>query len=168
MLHSMTGYGSASFKIDELELEIEIKTLNSKYLDTKIILPSSISVYELELNKLLKDNLIRGKVDLRIKFSDIASESVKFESREEVRNLLPDILGKVLARVWLDSSFHHDFSRDPQKTLEKNGVFLPENMSIEFQKQNTDRPRIVVFEQKPGSKFKLRVFYLQLVMMAGR
>ena len=78
MLHSMTGYGSASFKIDELELEIEIKTLNSKYFDSKIILPSSISVYELELNKLLKDNLIRGKVDLRIKFSDIASESVKF------------------------------------------------------------------------------------------
>ena len=78
MLHSMTGYGSASFKIDELEIEIEIKTLNSKYLDSKIILPSSISVYELELNKLLKDNLIRGKVDLRIKFSDIANESVKF------------------------------------------------------------------------------------------
>jgi len=26
----------------------------------------------------------------------------------------------------------------------------------------------VVFEQKPGSKFKLRIFYLQLVMMAGR
>ena len=98
----------------------------------------------------------------------LVSKSVRLESREEVRNLLPDILGKVLARVWLDSSFHHDFSRDPQKTLEKNGVFLPENMSIEFQKQNTDRPRIVVFEQKPGSKFKLRVFYLQLVMMAGR
>ena len=78
MLHSMTGYGSASFKIDELEIEIEIKTLNSKYLDSKIILPSSISVYELELNKLLKDNLIRGKVDLRIKFNEIASESVKF------------------------------------------------------------------------------------------
>lgn len=98
----------------------------------------------------------------------LVNKSVRLESREEVRNLLPDILGKVLARVWLDSSFHHDFSRDPQKTLEKNGVFLPENMSIEFQKQNTDRPRIVVFEQKPGSKFKLRVFYLQLVMMAGR
>ena len=98
----------------------------------------------------------------------LVNKSVRLGSREEVRNLLPDILGKVLARVWLDSSFHHDFSRDPQKTLEKNGVFLPENMSIEFQKQNTDRPRIVVFEQKAGSKFKLRVFYLQLVMMAGR
>ena len=33
---------------------------------------------------------------------------------------------------------------------------------------DVDRPRIVVFEQRPGSKFKVRVLYLQLVMMAGR
>ena len=99
---------------------------------------------------------------------ELVDGSLKLRSREEVRSLLPDILGKVLARVWLDSSFHSEFSRDPQRTLEVNGVFLPDNMSIEFQKQNTDRPRIVVFEQKPGSKFKMRVFYLQLVMMAGR
>ena len=99
---------------------------------------------------------------------ELVNGNLKLQSREDVRSLLPDILGKVLARVWLDSSFHREFSQDPQKTLESNGVFLPENMSIEFQKQNTDRPRIVVFEQKPNSKFKLRVFYLQLVMMAGR
>ena len=99
---------------------------------------------------------------------ELVNGNLKLQSREDVRSLLPDILGKVLARVWLDSSFHREFSQDPQKTLESNGVFLPENMSIEFQKQTTDRPRIVVFEQKLGSKFKLRVFYLQLVMMAGR
>ena len=99
---------------------------------------------------------------------ELVNGNLKLESREDVRNLLPDILGKVLARVWLDSNFHREFSQDPQKTLESNGVFLPESMSLEFQKQNTDRPRIVVFEQKPETKFKLRVFYLQLVMMAGR
>ena len=99
---------------------------------------------------------------------ELVNGNIQLQTREDVRSLLPDILGKVLARVWLDPSFHKEFSQDPQKTLESNGVFLPENMSIEFQKQNTDRPRIVVFEQKPGSKFKLRVFYLQLVMMAGR
>ena len=98
---------------------------------------------------------------------ELVNGNLKLQSREDVRNLLPDILGKVLARVWLDSSFHREFSQDPQKTLESNGVFLPENMSIEFQKQTTDRSDSV-FEQKPGSKFKLRVFYLQLVMMAGR
>ena len=110
---------------------------------------------------------VKGAKDTNKPF-ELVSDNLKLTSREDVRSLLPDILGKVLARVWLDANFHREFSQDPQKTLENNGVFLPENMSIEFQKQNTDRPRIVVFEQKPNSKFKLRVFYLQLVMMAGR
>ena len=118
------------------------------------------------IKKVLPPAVRRGK-DIT-KPLELVDGSLKLRSREEVRSLLPDILGKVLARVWLDSSFHAEFSRDPQRTLEINGVFLPDNMSIEFQKQNTDRPRIVVFEQKPGSKFKMRVFYLQLVMMAGR
>ena len=110
---------------------------------------------------------VRGAKDTNKPF-ELVNGKLKLTSRDDVRGLLPDILGKVLARVWLDPSFHEEFSQDPQKTLEINGVFLPENMSIEFQKQNTDRPRIVVFEQKPNSKFKIRVFYLQLVMMAGR
>ena len=118
------------------------------------------------IKKMLPPAVRRAK-DITKPF-ELVDGSLKLRSREEVRSLLPDILGKVLARVWLDSSFHAEFSRDPQRTLEINGVFLPDNMSIEFQKQNTDRPRIVVFEQKPGSKFKMRVFYLQLVMMAGR
>ena len=99
---------------------------------------------------------------------DITQKLHHLKNRADVRKYLPDILGRVLARIWIDSNFKEEFEKDPQKTLEFNGVYLPEDMSIEFQKQNTDRPRIVVFEQKPGSKFKLRVFYLQLVMMAGR
>jgi hypothetical protein len=99
---------------------------------------------------------------------EFVSGNIHFETREDVRNLLPDILGKVLARVWIDPLFHKAFSKDPQETLEKGGVFLPETMSIEFQKADSDRPRIVVFERKAHSKFKLRILYLQLVMMAGR
>ena len=92
----------------------------------------------------------------------------RFTSRDDVKKYLPDILGKVLARIWIDPEFHRDFSSNPTKTLAKNGVILPENTEVEFQREDTQRPRIVVFERRPGSKFKLRVFYLQLVMMAGR
>ena len=99
---------------------------------------------------------------------DISEKLQHFKNRDEVRKFLPDILGRVLARIWIDSDFREQFSTDPQKTLEFNGVYLPEDMSIEFQKPNSDRPRIVVYEQRPNSKFKLRVLYLQLVMMAGR
>ncbi len=92
----------------------------------------------------------------------------QFSSRDDVKKYLPDILGKVLARIWIDPDFHRDFSSNPTKTLAKNGVILPENTEIEFQREDTQRPRIVVFERRRGSKFKLRIFYLQLVMMAGR
>ena len=91
-----------------------------------------------------------------------------FTDREDVREFLPDILGKALARTWIDADFRTKFDSDPCSTLESHGVFLPENMSIEFQLQNVERPRIVVYEQRPNSKFKIRVLYLQLVMMAGR
>ncbi len=102
------------------------------------------------------------------KHFELVSGNLHFETREDVRSLLPDILGKVLARLWIDPVFHRSFSRDPQGTLEKGGVFLPDTMSIEFQKADSDRPRIVVYERKENSKFRLRVLYLQLVMMAGR
>ena len=67
MLQSMTGFGSSSLKIDDLEINIELKTLNSRYFDSKISLPPSLSNFELNINNILKDKLIRGKIDLKIK-----------------------------------------------------------------------------------------------------
>ena len=99
---------------------------------------------------------------------NISEKLQHFKNRDEVKKFLPDILGRVLARIWIDSEFREEFSVDPQKTLEFNGVYLPEDMYIEFQKPNSDRPKIVVYQQRPKSKFKLRVLYLQLVMRAGR
>ena len=104
----------------------------------------------------------------KTKTLDITNKLHHLKNRSEVRKFLPDILGRVLARIWIDSKFKEEFEQDPQKTLEFNGVYLPEDMSIEFQKPNSDRPRIVVYEQRPNSKFRLRVLYLQLIMMAGR
>ena len=98
----------------------------------------------------------------------LVDEDMHLVSKEDVKKYLPDILGRALARVWIDSSFNKIFSQDPQKALERHGVFLPENVNIEFQKPDSDRPRVVVYQQNQGSKFKLRLFYLQLVMMAGR
>ena len=91
-----------------------------------------------------------------------------FTDREDVRQHLPDILGKALARTWIDNEFHKAFDQDPAGTLESHGIFIPGTMSIEFQRKTSDRPRIVVYEQNPNSKFKARVLYLQLVMMAGK
>ncbi len=99
---------------------------------------------------------------------DLVSDQTTFKSREDVRERLPEIQGKSLALIWMDREFADMFARDPQGTLEREGIILPENMAIEFQKPGTDRPRVVVYEKRPNSNFKLRILYLQLVMMAGR
>ncbi len=98
----------------------------------------------------------------------LVNEDVYLADKKAVREQLPDILGRVLARIWIDQKFHRSFSEDPQGTLQLNGVFLPESMDVEFQKPDSSRPRIVVYERRANSKFRTRIFYLQLVMMAGR
>ncbi len=76
----MTGYGSISLQLDQLEICIEIKTLNSRYFDSKISIPSSLSSQELIINNVLKEKLIRGKVELRIKFVGTSNDSVAFNN----------------------------------------------------------------------------------------
>ena len=110
--------------------------------------------------------VVKKKLDLPV--LSLVREELFLENRHAVREQLPDILGRVLARIWIDEKFHLDFSMDPRGTLENNGVFLPETMDVEFQKPNSSRPRIVVYERSKESKFRTRIFYLQLVMMAGR
>ena len=114
-----------------------------------------------------------AKENLPVKYNessilDLVDNEIFLENRSEVKKYLPEILGRVLARTWIDENFKEIFKNDPLKTLSDNGVFLPEDMFLEFQKPNTKRPKIVVYEKKGKSNFKVRVVQLQLIMMAGR
>ena len=99
---------------------------------------------------------------------NIVDKEIFLENRQEVKKYLPEILGRVLARIWIDENFKEEFKNDPLKALSDNGVFLPDEMFLEFQKPDTSRPKIVVYERKGKSNFKVRVVQLQLIMMAGR
>lgn len=99
---------------------------------------------------------------------NIVDKEIFLENRQEVKKYLPEILGRVLARIWIDQDFKLQFKNDPLKTLSNNGVFLPEEMYLEFHKPDTKRPKIIVYEKKGKSNFKIRVVQLQLIMMAGR
>jgi uncharacterized protein (TIGR00255 family) len=70
MIKSMTGYGSASFENDKLAVTIEIKTLNSKFLDTNLKLPKQFADKELEIRGFLSEKLERGKISLLIDYQN--------------------------------------------------------------------------------------------------
>jgi len=66
MLKSMTGYGVAHVESDQLSVTVEIKTLNSKFLDIYCRIPRQYSEREIEIRNQVTQALERGKVELNL------------------------------------------------------------------------------------------------------
>lgn len=62
----MTGYGSQTAENDKISVSVEIKSLNSKFLDLNLRLSKEYSDRELEIRNLLNNTVERGKVGLSI------------------------------------------------------------------------------------------------------
>ncbi len=62
----MTGYGSHTAENDKISVTVEIKSLNSKFLDLNLRLSKEYSDRELEIRNLLNNTIERGKVGLNI------------------------------------------------------------------------------------------------------
>lgn len=69
----MTGFGRAQTEINNSELSIEIKTLNSKFADVSIKLPSVFGDIELEVKKRVTEKLVRGKISVSIELPGMES-----------------------------------------------------------------------------------------------
>ena len=67
-MYSMTGYGKSSFDNDDYSLEIEIKSVNSRFLDTKFYMPKEFYGLENELRNIIKDSISRAKVEIKVKY----------------------------------------------------------------------------------------------------
>ncbi|HES59255.1 MAG TPA: YicC family protein [Caldithrix sp.] len=63
-MRSMTGFGKAQIINKNIELEIEIRSVNSRYLDISVRLPNTISAYEMPVREKIKEKVIRGKVTI--------------------------------------------------------------------------------------------------------
>ena len=66
MIQSMTGYGKAELNLLNANFTIEVKSLNSKQIDTNVKIPSVYRDKEIGLKKLLSEKLKRGKIELSI------------------------------------------------------------------------------------------------------
>ena len=97
----------------------------------------------------------------------LVKKRTQFDSSEEVMRFLPDILGRALARSWIDREFQTDFMLDPEGVLARYAVFLPPNVTIELETEGVTHPKVVVYETTRLGKQK-RLMYLQLVMMEGK
>ncbi len=64
MIKSMTGYGSAKGTVEGLQITVELKSVNNRYLDASVRLPRSFLFAEDAMKSAVQKHISRGKVDV--------------------------------------------------------------------------------------------------------
>lgn len=77
MFKSMTGYGKHNLTNDIYDIEIEIKSLNSKYFDFRFYSSREYSYLESFASKLIKQTINRGSIECRINITDLSEPILK-------------------------------------------------------------------------------------------
>jgi uncharacterized protein (TIGR00255 family) len=84
MIKSMTGFGLDTSSTDEFNVNVEVRSLNSKFLDLSLRVPKILSEKEVEIRNLISEKLERGKVSLAIELISKGRQEPKVKYNEEL------------------------------------------------------------------------------------
>lgn len=83
MIRSMTGFGRADFEVRGLLFEVEMRSVNNRYLDARAKLPRVFLSYEPVVKAAVQARLQRGKVDITIAQSSSSPPLARLEIDRE-------------------------------------------------------------------------------------
>jgi uncharacterized protein (TIGR00255 family) len=81
-MKSMTGYGKSSITIQEMDLDIEIKSVNSRFFDLKLYLPRELNFLEIQTRNRIRETIKRGYIDVRINLRDRRLPSIEMDENK--------------------------------------------------------------------------------------
>ena len=145
MIQSMTGYCSSIISTGKINHTIELKCLNSKYLDLNLKLPYILRKKEFELKKIIGNKLLRGKIELLItneikkenKKAVLVRENIKSYINELKKMNSNDSVDLLKIAMTLPGAYEvsdSDLSKKDYKKIEKEIFSLIENV-IKFRKK---------------------------------
>jgi uncharacterized protein (TIGR00255 family) len=91
MICSMTGYAARTRDIERGSLQLELKSVNSRYLDFHFRIAEELRFIELPLRELLTKHLSRGKVECRLSFSATAARGEQLQLNAELLETLKSL-----------------------------------------------------------------------------
>ncbi len=134
MIYSMTGYAVATKEILSGSLNIELRTLNSRYLDILFRIPDEFRPLELTMRELLTTQLDRGKIECRLNFSARSSFEHPYhlnlrlfkklvELNQTIKSSLPEAQSLSVAEILNWPSMFAD-ETNPTDSLHENSLAL--------------------------------------------
>ena len=91
-MNSMTGFGRATQIVDGLQCIIEIKSVNSRFLDLNIRSPKQVNSVEHSIRKCIQKNIHRGKVDVFVTLQDVADREKQFIINSSLKHQIQELL----------------------------------------------------------------------------
>jgi uncharacterized protein (TIGR00255 family) len=88
-IYSMTGYAVVARELPQGSLNLELRSVNNRYLDIQFRLPDELRLLEVTMREFLTARLNRGKIECRVSFSGITST-------EDLQHINADLLQKLL------------------------------------------------------------------------
>lgn len=84
MIKSMTGFGKYNDIMNDREYQIEVKSVNHRYLDISVKLPRQLSYLEDVIKKEVSTSIKRGKIDIFITFNNNSQEGRELKIDKEL------------------------------------------------------------------------------------
>ena len=84
MIRSMTGFGRSELLDENKKIVIEIKSVNHRYSDISIKMPRKFNQFEPAMRNVLKDYIVRGKVDVFVTYEDFAKSNLMVKYNKEI------------------------------------------------------------------------------------
>lgn len=91
-MNSMTGFGRATQIVDGLQCMIEIKSVNSRFLDLNIRSPKQVNSVEHSIRKCIQKTIHRGKVDVFVTLQDVGDREKQFIINSSLKHQIQDLL----------------------------------------------------------------------------
>jgi len=136
MIKSMTGYGKASDSINLRNYEIQIKSVNHRYLDISVKMPKELSYLEEEIKKEISSKAKRGKIDVFVTFENNSLEGKDIKINSELARIYINELRNLAEQENISADIQvNDIARYPdvlkiQQSSENDEVIKSEILNV--------------------------------------
>jgi uncharacterized protein (TIGR00255 family) len=131
MIRSMTGYGRGEFSSGEETAVVELRSVNSRYLELVSRLPRSLSQRENEIKELVRTRILRGKLTVNVSVQGGSDSNLALRVNKDAAKAYYKLLNDVRKTVRLKESVKLSHLLNFSEIFESDGV--EENDSAEWE-----------------------------------
>ena len=162
-MRSMTGYSKLIFEDEKFAINLELKSVNNKYLNLKIKLPYNLNFLENAIRTEVASKISRGSLDLKIEFEDKRELGEIFDYDRSLSSAYMKILKE------MENDFDEKFTNKMDilvrnlNVIKKNDFEIDENEYSKFILEKIQELLVGFIKTKEDEGNRLRLYFMERI-----